>query len=180
MATPKDAHVASGDQQQSRVREQKNNKKDEKNWTNSFDGGEGRRRDDIDDILHGFHEHRLERGRCECHVFWVEHSSRSSLSYVPEEEDGDDDEAMAFPKRIYEEALGTKNNNNNEDEDEDVLRFCEPVLYSNNSSDDSSSTSSSKRKKLRIAVLLSGGVDSSSTVNSMPHENGNIYDLVSG
>ena len=32
-------------------------------------------------------------------------SSRSSLSYVPEEEDGDDDEAMAFPKRIYEEAL---------------------------------------------------------------------------
>ena len=28
-------------------------------------------------------------------------SSRSSLSYVPEEEDGDDDEAMAFPQADY-------------------------------------------------------------------------------
>ena len=35
--------------------------------------------------------------------------SRSSLSYVPEEEDGDDDEAMAFPERIYKEARGTNN-----------------------------------------------------------------------
>ena len=87
--------------------------------------------------------------------------SRSSLSYVPEEEDGDDDEAMAFPERIYKEARGTNNNNNINNEDEDMLRFCEPILYSSNSSDDSSSTSSSKRKKLRIAVLLSGGVDSS-------------------
>ena len=91
-------------------------------------------------------------------------NSRSSLTYAPEAEE-DDGDVAAFPERIYREALGTTTNGNINDENEDILRLCEPVSKFSDDSDknnsEGSNTSTSKRKKLRIAVLLSGGVDSS-------------------
>ena len=93
-------------------------------------------------------------------------SGRSSLTYAPEEgaHDEGDVNGLAFPERIYREAVGT-----NTSADEDILRFCEPVLRSDDSNASISSISNNNNsariikrgKKLRVAVLLSGGVDSS-------------------
>ena len=68
-------------------------------------------------------------------------SGRSSLTYAPEEgaHDEGDVNGLAFPERIYREAVGT-----NTSADEDILRFCEPVLCSDDSNASSSSSSSSK------------------------------------
>ena len=97
-------------------------------------------------------------------------SSRSTLTYEPSE-----GEVLGIEGKLSKVLFKKKKTNDDEEKIEEeekdeegeerrreMLRFCEPVvLRGDDYGDHRSSSSVKKKKKLRVAVLLSGGVDSS-------------------